>query len=570
MSFKRSRLRSRRSRVVIVASVLGVPLIARIARRLIGAIERRRLFRLGISKDVRWKWMSHQLVAVQVEPELKPHDAYVQMRDACTAVLENHGVPYAVTSTSQWQRHTLAIPDTHWELAVRALAEAFRSTPTYFSLRARLLAIRWVSDTFHVSQRSAVAHAVTQAQVLICTMRARGSGSPVFGPGFGLLLQRWKADESWVAPAANQTATRVDPSAFETTELLQEHGSLVRRFAGSSSVPFTQPQFPIDVVYLWVDGSDPAWLAERSDVLGEPREEGAGGQGEWLFRDRDELLYSLRSLEENAPWVRKIHLFTANQVPRWLNLSHPKLEVHFHRDVFADPQALPTYNSHAIGSQVHRIPGLAEHYIVMNDDVFFGRPVEPSQFFTPGGLVRFRYSKHHVANEHDPSLSAIEQARHHTASVIEQIHGTKPSAMFAHAPVPQRRSEQEYLEGLVSEEFKRTMYSRTRSGSDLVPLSWLHLNHLYLAGKATEASYRYGYYFLANSGGRAALARAMRSRRPHVYCLNDGPDVEGYDYAEWLVSLLEDSYPVPSAFELPPGKWRDVVHVDSIPRGAGA
>jgi hypothetical protein len=34
----------------------------------------------------------------------------------------------------------------------------------------------------------------------------------------------------------------------------------------------------------------------------------------------------------------------------------------------------------------HRIPDLAEHFVYFNDDMFLGRPVLPSDFFSPGGL----------------------------------------------------------------------------------------------------------------------------------------------------------------------------------------
>ena len=491
------------------------------------------------------------------------------MRDRCTEVLETHGISYAVTSTSRWQRHSLAIPDTEWEKALRVLAAELSSTPTYFRLEAKLLGIRSVSDYFHVGRRRAVAAATAKSHVLMSTMRARGLNTPVMSMGYGIELQRWTADELWNAPQGNQTATRVPLDAFDTTQVREEEDGPVRRFAGVPRSSFTQPRFPIDIVYLWVDGSDPVWLKERAGVLGEADGSEEPAHGEWLFRDRDELLYSLRSLEESAPWVRKVHLLTANQVPRWLNLDHPKLEVHFHRDVFAEPQALPTYNSHAIESQIHRIPDLAEHYIVMNDDVFLGQPVGPSHFFTPGGTALFRYSRHHLPATGDTSMSAIEQARHHTAGVIERIHGVKPHALFAHIPAPQLRAVQEQLEKKIPEEFRQTMHSRVRHGTDLVPLSWLHLNHLYLSGKAVEARYRYGYYFLANPSGRSAFARMMRARRPHVFCLNDGPDVDGNDYTEWLMLELEQGFPEPSSFELPTDQWRDTVHMDAVRREEG-
>ena len=60
-----------------------------------------------------------------------------------------------------------------------------------------------------------------------------------------------------------------------------------------------------------------------------------------------------------------------------------------HREIFGDTGRLPTFNSQAIESRLHRIPGLAEHFLYLNDDVFLGRPVPPEMFFTPGGLTRF-------------------------------------------------------------------------------------------------------------------------------------------------------------------------------------
>lgn len=549
---------------MLVLAARGPSKFRRMLRRLAGRPERARLRRAGVRGHLRWEWTAHQSIAVEVVPDLAPHAAFISMRDRCAEVLERHGVSYAITSTSPWRRQSFAIPETEWEQALRVLAHELSSSPTYFVLGAKLLGVRSVVDYFHVSRSRAVKAAASRSSVLLCTMRSRGVRAPVLQDDYGVRLQRWEASAAWAAPVGNETATRVPLDAFDTTVVKDENGSAVRRFVDVPHESFTQPRFPIDVVYLWVDGGDPVWQEERARVLGTSSVQGEPSQGTWLFRDRDELLYSLRSLEENAPWVRKVHLLTANQVPPWLNLKHPRLEVHFQRDIFAEPQALPTYNSHAIESQIHRIPGLSEHYIVMNDDVFFGRPVEPSQFFSPGGVARFRYSRHHAPSTHDSSMSAIEQARHHTAGVIEEIHGAKPHALFAHTPLPQRRSAQEQLEKIAPDEFRQTMYSRTRHATDLVPLSWLHLNHLYLSGLAVEGHYQYRYYFLAERVARKRLGRMLNSERPHVFCLNDGPDVDGLDYSEWLVTALEHGFPVASSFELPKDEWREHVHMESV------
>ena len=42
---------------------------------------------------------------------------------------------------------------------------------------------------------------------------------------------------------------------------------------------------------------------------------------------------------------------------------------------------LPCFNSVTIEMYVHKIPGLAEKYLLANDDMFFASPLEPSFFF---------------------------------------------------------------------------------------------------------------------------------------------------------------------------------------------
>ena len=39
------------------------------------------------------------------------------------------------------------------------------------------------------------------------------------------------------------------------------------------------------------------------------------------FLDFDQLRYSLRSIEQFAPWIRHVFIVTNGQVPSWLNLE---------------------------------------------------------------------------------------------------------------------------------------------------------------------------------------------------------------------------------------------------------
>lgn len=100
------------------------------------------------------------------------------------------------------------------------------------------------------------------------------------------------------------------------------------------------------------------------------------------FADNNELKYSLRSVEQYAPWVRNIFIVTNGQVPSWLNLEHPRIRLVTHQEIFPNKSHLPTFSSPAIETHIHRIPGLSRKFIYMNDDVFFGLKVWPDDFYT--------------------------------------------------------------------------------------------------------------------------------------------------------------------------------------------
>lgn len=100
------------------------------------------------------------------------------------------------------------------------------------------------------------------------------------------------------------------------------------------------------------------------------------------FEDNEELRYSLRSIEKHAPWVRNIFIVTNGQIPSWLNLDNPRVTIVTHQDVFQNLSHLPTFSSPAIESHIHRIKGLSQKFIYLNDDVMFGKDVWPDDFYS--------------------------------------------------------------------------------------------------------------------------------------------------------------------------------------------
>ncbi len=139
-------------------------------------------------------------------------------------------------------------------------------------------------------------------------------------------------------------------------------------------------QNQIDFVIIWVDGNDPKWREVKRQYV--PKAVGEDDQ-EVRYRDWDNLMYWFRAVEEYTPWVRKVHFVTWGHLPAWLNVNHPKLHIVKHED-YIPKEYLPTFNSHTIEMNLHRIEGLAEQFVYFNDDMFINRPMKPEDFFVNG------------------------------------------------------------------------------------------------------------------------------------------------------------------------------------------
>ena len=165
-------------------------------------------------------------------------------------------------------------------------------------------------------------------------------------------------------------------------------------------------QQSIDFVITWVDGSDETWQQEkRETLLHQGLSEKVDDRKE-RYRDWDNLQYWFRGVEKYAPWVRKIHFVTWGHLPKWLNTEHPKIHIVNHKD-FIPEEYRPTFNSHTIEWNFHRILDLAEQFVYFNDDMFLTNRVCQEDFFKNGKPVDMLALQPDVANTDNPVMPYI-------------------------------------------------------------------------------------------------------------------------------------------------------------------
>ena len=134
----------------------------------------------------------------------------------------------------------------------------------------------------------------------------------------------------------------------------------------------------IDIVILWVDGNDIKWKKEKNKYL-----KIKGDSNINRYRDCDNLHYLFRGIEKYANWVNKIFFVTWGHLPKWLNINNEKINIVKHDD-FIPREYLPTFNSNVIELNIHRIKGLSNKFIILNDDFFFLKETNPEDFFIDG------------------------------------------------------------------------------------------------------------------------------------------------------------------------------------------
>ncbi|WP_345803241.1 stealth family protein [Microbacterium sp. AZCO] len=375
-----------------------------------------------------------------------------------------------------------------------------------------------------------------------------------YGSSTGARLEFWRFGDDLVeAPQANLLMRRVTAASDLSYETVAQHGRAWRTIAGMFDPQPEEFTADVDIVFSWVDGSSSEFQRQRAArmagyVVGE------GDDGPARYRHVDELRYALRSVHMYAPWVRRIFIATDSPAPAWLR-DHPQVTIVRSEEFFADPSVLPTHNSHAVEAQLHRIPGLAEHFLYSNDDMFFGRPVEPELFFTPGGITKFVECEVRIGTgPAAPHRSGHDNALRVNRELLRSRFGRTIVRDLEHCATPLRRSVLAELEEQFADDFARTAASRFRSATDISVTNCLYHYYALMTGRAVVTHKPRTRYVQTTMAASLTRMETLAKRRDvDMFCLNDGGEKELPEElrVETLRATLERMFPVRAPWERP-------------------
>ena len=126
---------------------------------------------------------------------------------------------------------------------------------------------------------------------------------------------------------------------------------------------------PVDVVIKYIDLTDTT--LNREGIVQKKKDV-----------DNEELKYSVRSILENIPWIRKIFILMPNEKVKYFKpINEIKDKIVYVKD--RDLLGFDSADSHVFHFNLFNMTqfGLSENFILMDDDYFFGKPIKKSQFF---------------------------------------------------------------------------------------------------------------------------------------------------------------------------------------------
>lgn len=310
--------------------------------------------------------------------------------------------------------------------------------------------------------------------------------------------------------------------------------------------------YPIDLVYLWCDGADQNFIKRRNQFSHKlSLVEDTGERYEQI----EELKFSLRSVHLFVPWINHIFIVTDRQIPAWLNLDHPKISIVDHSEILPQ-KIIPVFNSTAIETALFNIPGLSEHFLYANDDMFFRRPLKPDFFFDAKGNPIVRLKK--VKNIQTNYYRTIRNAQ----NLIAEKFGQNFDHMSLHHNVDgYLKSVLEQCYQTFKNELDQTRKSRFRSPDDIqrIVYSFFHLVQKKGRMKNVKRSFwqklcskfyaaRMDSFVLNQTLSNREKFNRLRKFNPALFCLNDACGIDNVQRLEGKI-FLEQLFAEPSPFE---------------------
>lgn len=333
----------------------------------------------------------------------------------------------------------------------------------------------------------------------------------------------------------------------------------------------------IDFVVAWLDSNDPQWKSDYAKYRNIKVKEDKA-----RFRDWDLFKYWFRSIEKYAPWVNKVYLVTNGKNPDWINPNCPKLVLVNHKEIIHE-KYLPTFNANTIELNVHRIPGLSEHFVYFNDDFYLNAPITPDYYFKEGlpcddnseflsnrpqyvprnpfNIRIIEYCDVALINYHFRRKEVVKASPRRWFGKHLGLKGILRNVFLYRQGVFQyfvrRHNEQPFLKSVFEEAWtkEKTMLeescTRFREHTNLNDYFMRYWQ--FATNKFYPINFNSGLFFVMKKANLDNIQKTLNNSKILSLCLNDSPTMPEEEYDEvnaFIKKEFENKFPNKSSYEI--------------------
>ncbi|OOK70377.1 exopolysaccharide phosphotransferase cpsY domain protein [Mycobacterium kansasii] len=238
----------------------------------------------------------------RLESSLTPHEAQLEDLVFVRKALNRANIPFLLVRNHK-NRPILAVDIRLRPAVEQAFAAACVTEPMY----AKTIDQKGIPAVLLANGRLS---AMGDPRILRLYRQRIAPGGFRYGPAFGVELQFWVFDETVIrCPVENSLTRKVLPRNELVPATVKLYGYKWPTLEGMFTPHASDVTFDIDLVFSWVDGSDPVFRARRAAQMSQ-YVVGEGDDAEARIRQIDELKYALRSVNMFAPWIRRIFIAT--------------------------------------------------------------------------------------------------------------------------------------------------------------------------------------------------------------------------------------------------------------------
>ena len=280
-------------------------------------------------------------------------------------------------------------------------------------------------------------------------------------------------------------------------------------------------------------------------------------------------------MEKFAPWVNKIHFVTWGHLPKWLDTTNPKLNIVNHKD-YIPSKYLPTFNSHTIELNLHRIKGLSEQFVYFNDDMFITAPTKPEDFFKDGipcdtfalDCICFNKDSAGFFNGADVSIindhfdkekvfkrdwkkwySGKNGMKNHLKTTLLLPWHWFPGFYYQHTPSSFMKATFEEIWEKEYDALDSTCMDKFRKTGNVN--QWLMKFWQLAAGNYTVRRDSFAYCYHVKEYNYPDLCRDIPSQKHNMICINDTAETTDFEVKkQGVIDAFEKLLPEKSTFEL--------------------